>query len=218
MREKFASTTVFAHPEKHPVVVRCCARADLFLRPSILPIKRVRSVGAAGVVEAQRAQAQRLAAPLVLGQRRIGKVILLESSRVGAIGLGRVSHLLRRARGHPSGKGLRQQRLGNGRKHQVRRALRSAPWPARSAPDQPPRSQPAPPKKPESKSIASRKLPSSGYTLLPSPVATEAPLYLDTDLLKRYRVVRLAVSVNESAVDQFHIDEVINLHFRISTS
>jgi hypothetical protein len=51
-----------AQPEEHAVVVRGCAGADLFLGPAILAVERVGAVGAAGVVKAQRAQAERFAA------------------------------------------------------------------------------------------------------------------------------------------------------------
>ena len=111
-----------SRPEEHAVVIRRRSRPDLFLRPAILPVKGVRSVGPARVLEAQRPHAQRLALALVVGREaRRRESVLLQRRAIVRIGLRRITENLRRPRLLPSVECIGQQRLRRGRQHQRRR-------------------------------------------------------------------------------------------------
>ena len=88
-----------------------------------MAIEGVCPVGAACVVEAERMKAERFAIPLVVGSHGIGKLVFLERGGIGRVGLSRVQQLVRSRRCHPTGKGVRQQGLGDWRKHEMGCAL-----------------------------------------------------------------------------------------------
>ena len=85
MCEKVASITTSPCQKSTRLLVRCSARADVLFGPSVLAVKRVGAVRAAGVVELDGAKAERLVVAFVVGGYGAQEAVLFGAAAAFAL-------------------------------------------------------------------------------------------------------------------------------------